>query len=132
MTILGYTSIYDKNARNSGVRLLLRNLDKTLPTNRSKFPQSSHNAHNIPKQNTTQTRNDMIRAMLHAFCEIRLGVDFIDRNYSISDNSESTCAAKGTPQAANAQSNDIDVIDFGSEDDDELDPFEAYLSTLKE
>jgi len=72
MTRVGNTSIYDKAARNSGVRILLKNLDKTLP--------STNNSMSEPM---AQQRNDMIRAMLHAFCETRLGIDFIDRNHRV-------------------------------------------------
>lgn len=73
---LGYTSVYNKQARNYAVRMLLQNLDKTLPKNKS--------AQNV-NTNLAQERNDMIRAMLHAFCEMKLGIDFIDRDLQATD-----------------------------------------------
>lgn len=63
---LGNANIYSREARNCGVRIILKNLDKTLPD---------------PKRGRLgQRRHDMIKSMLHAFCETRLGIDFIDRD----------------------------------------------------
>ena len=74
---LGYTSVYNKQARNYAVRILLQNLDKTLPKANGAGAGLS----------LAQERNDMIRAMLHAFCEMKLGIDFIDRDLKEQDES---------------------------------------------
>lgn len=83
----------------------------------------------------------MLRGMIHAFCVIRLGVDFIDRNYTIShpstsdspvvssQNNRMSTVTQYTSKSEHRRT--IDVIDFGQDEEQEPDPFEVYLETLK-
>ena len=77
--------------------------------------------------------------MIHAFCIIRLGVDFIDRNYRMSTDlsrtSSSHTAKRFSTITAHTDNSgrreSIDVIDFDEDNEQDPDPFELYLETLK-
>lgn len=58
--------VYPKSARNAAVKILLRNLDKTLP-------KEGNNP-------IIQQRHDLIRCIMHEFCRKRLKIDFCDRD----------------------------------------------------
>lgn len=104
---LGNTCIYDKQAKNQAVKILLQNLDKTLPSETSDAPTG-----------IAQERNDMIRAMLHAFCETRLGIDFIDR----------MTGKRDQQGEGNEDAESIRVIEV--DNDKGIDSFAAYLSAM--
>lgn len=120
---LGYTSVYNKQARNYAVRILLQNLDKTLPkTNNS-----------IPGISLAQERNDMIRAMLHAFCEMKLGIDFIDRDLKVpgaSDVTENLSGKKRKKKKASGGSSDGGGTSSKNGSDEESKEFAADPQSL--
>lgn len=132
---LGYTNVYDKRARNYGVKILLQNLDKNVPKSgqlEQGDPETFINMGNAPPPTTmAQERNDMIRAMLHAFCEMRLGIDFVDRDLepAVVGKDEFSKAPAEDTFASQGPANvrqDVRIADANKE----LDSFAAYLDRM--
>ena len=62
-----YNIVYTRKQRNMAVKLLLTNMDKTLPT-----------GDNTPAGILKNQRNDEVRQMMHRFCKKKLRIDFED------------------------------------------------------
>lgn len=89
--------VYSKSARNAAVKMLLKNLDKTLP-------QEGTNP-------IVQQRHDLIRCIMHEFCRKRLKIDFYD---SVKPKTESEGPQKYKKTLLLIQS--IRIKDEGSDD----------------
>ncbi len=68
-----YKTIYGRDDRNAGVHILLKHLDKSLPSEVDGMRSSD------AAIAAERTRARLLRNLIHSFCKTRVGCDFWDK-----------------------------------------------------